>query len=114
MTHYPYTLSLNIDDFRQHDVAGPLNNATKELNDGEVLFHVDKLALTANSISYGFAGKSGLIDISISTQRKMAPRIYPAGAMLMLLSPNTHRSKLAIVSMDSYRSHLTLSCNRAK
>ena len=57
----PYTLSLNIDDFRQHDVAGPLNNATKELTDGEVLFHVDKLALTANSISYGFAGKSGLI-----------------------------------------------------
>ena len=61
MPDNPYTLSLNIDDFRQHEVAGPLNNATNELNEGEVLFRVDKLALTANSISYGFAGKSGLI-----------------------------------------------------
>ena len=58
MAHTPYTLSLNIDDFRQHAVAGPLNNATRELTDAEVLFRVDKLALTANSISYGFAGKS--------------------------------------------------------
>ena len=66
MTHNPYTLSLNIDDFRQHEVAGPLNNATNELNE-EVLFRVDKLALTANSISYGFAGKSGLIHTSTST-----------------------------------------------
>ena len=61
MTHTPYTLSLNIDDFRQHEVAGPLHNPTEELTDGEVLFRIDKLALTANSISYGFAGKSGLI-----------------------------------------------------
>ena len=61
MPDNPYTLSLDIDDFRKHKITGPLDNATKELTDGEVLFRVDKLALTANSISYGFAGKSGLI-----------------------------------------------------
>lgn len=61
MTHSRYTLSLDINDFRQHTVARSDGTETTALIDGEVLFRVDKLALTANSISYGFAGKSGLI-----------------------------------------------------
>lgn len=61
MTSSHYTLSLDINDFRQHTVARSDGNETTALIDGEVLFRVDKLALTANSISYGFAGKSGLI-----------------------------------------------------
>ena len=60
MTQHPYTLSLDLEDFRQHKVGSAMRE-TKPLNEGEVLFRVDKLALTANSISYGFAGKSGLI-----------------------------------------------------
>ena len=60
MTQPPYTLSLDLEDFRQHKVGSAMRE-TEPLNEGEVLFRVDKLALTANSISYGFAGKSGLI-----------------------------------------------------
>lgn len=61
MTDRPYTLSLDINDFRQHTVATSNDTEAKAPVDGEVLLRVDKLALTANSISYGFAGKSGLI-----------------------------------------------------
>ena len=60
MTQPPYTLSLDLEDFRQHKVGSAMRE-TEPLKEGEVLFRVDKLALTANSISYGFAGKSGLI-----------------------------------------------------
>lgn len=61
MTGLPYTLSLDINDFRQHTITEWDEAEALTLGEGEVLFRVDKLALTANSISYGFAGKSGLI-----------------------------------------------------
>ena len=60
MTDSSYTLSLNIDDFRQSRVEMQ-PEPHKELVDGEIQVRVDKIAMTANSISYGFAGKSGLI-----------------------------------------------------
>ena len=60
MTDPAYTLSLDIDDFRQSRVElQPEPN--DGLVDGEIRVRVDKIAMTANSISYGFAGKSGLI-----------------------------------------------------
>ena len=60
MTDSAYTLSLDIDDFRQSRVElQPEPNG--ELVEGEIRVRVDKIAMTANSISYGFAGKSGLI-----------------------------------------------------
>ena len=60
MTNSAYTLSLDIDDFRQSRVEVQPNPNT-DLIDGEIRIRIDKLAMTANSISYGFAGKSGLI-----------------------------------------------------
>ena len=60
MTDSAYILSLDIDDFRQSRVEmQPEPNA--DLVEGEIRVRVDKIAMTANSISYGFAGKSGLI-----------------------------------------------------
>ena len=60
MTDSAYTLSLDIDDFRQSRVE--LQPAANEvLVAGEIRVRIDKIAMTANSISYGFAGKSGLI-----------------------------------------------------
>jgi len=51
----------NPDDFRDAHFtqATPLDGAL--LQKGEVIIAVDRLALTANTISYGIAGKSGLI-----------------------------------------------------
>ena len=60
MTDSACTLSLDIDDFRQSRVEMQ-SEPHKELVDGEIQVRVDKIAMTANSISYGFAGKSGLI-----------------------------------------------------
>ena len=61
MASAPYALSLALDDFRQQTVFDICPTELSDIAEGEVLFRVDKLALTANSISYGFAGKSGLI-----------------------------------------------------
>ena len=60
MTNPAYTLSLDIDDFRQSRVEQQ-PELTHDLVEGEICVRVDKIAMTANSISYGFAGKSGLI-----------------------------------------------------
>ena len=60
MTDSAYTLSLDIDDFRQSRVQMQ-PEVNKDLVAGEICVRVDKIAMTANSISYGFAGKSGLI-----------------------------------------------------
>ena len=60
MTDSAYTLSLDIDDFRQSRVEMQ-PGVNKDLVAGEICVRVDKIAMTANSISYGFAGKSGLI-----------------------------------------------------
>jgi len=60
MTASAYTLSLDIDDFRQSRVE-PQPELANDLVDGEIRVRIDKIAMTANSISYGFAGKSGLI-----------------------------------------------------
>lgn len=51
----------NPNDFRDAHFmeAAPLDDAL--LQKGEVIIAVDRLALTANTISYGIAGKSGLI-----------------------------------------------------
>ena len=58
MTNPAYTLSLDIDDFRQSRVEQQ-PELTHDLVEGEICVRVDKIAMTANSISYGFAGKSG-------------------------------------------------------
>ena len=60
MTDSAYRLSLDIDDFRQSRVEFQ-SQTHNELIDGEICIRIDKIAMTANSISYGFAGKSGLI-----------------------------------------------------
>ena len=60
MTDSAYTLALDIDDFRQSRVETQ-PQLTNDLAKDEIRVRIDKLAMTANSISYGFAGKSGLI-----------------------------------------------------
>ena len=63
MTDPAYTLSLDIDDFRQSRVElQPEPN--DGLVDGEIRVRVDKIAMTANSISYGLS----LIHISEPTR----------------------------------------------
>ena len=77
MTDSAYMLSLDIDDFRQSRVEmQPEPNA--DLVEGEIRVRVDKIAMTANSISYGFAGKSGLIrylDIYAASERSEERRV---------------------------------------
>jgi hypothetical protein len=51
----------NPDDFRDAKFIDGGELDSDQLNDGEVIIAVDRLALTANTISYGIAGKSGLI-----------------------------------------------------
>ena len=60
MTH-AYELPLDLDDFTQINERKTFEVSEASINDGEIILSVDKLALTANSISYGLAGKSGLI-----------------------------------------------------
>ncbi len=61
MNDSAYTLSLDIDDFRQSRVENHPEPTNDALLHGEIRVRIDKIAMTANSISYGFAGKSGLI-----------------------------------------------------
>ena len=61
MENLAYSLSLNLHDFRDARQIATFEATENAVSDGEILVKVDKLALTANSISYGLAGKSGLI-----------------------------------------------------
>ena len=61
MENLAYSLSLNLHDFRDARQITTFEATENAVSDGEILVKVDKLALTANSISYGLAGKSGLI-----------------------------------------------------
>ena len=60
MTH-AYELPMDLDDFTNITERRTFEVSEASISDGEVILSVDKIALTANSISYGLAGKSGLI-----------------------------------------------------
>lgn len=54
-------LCVKLNDFRQVELLPGFAIENTQLQDGEVMIAVDKVALTANSISYALAGKSGLM-----------------------------------------------------
>ena len=61
MKYQSHDFIFNPDDFRDAKFVSGANYDTDTLTDGEVIIEIDRLALTANTISYGIAGKSGLI-----------------------------------------------------
>lgn len=61
MTEQSYSLSVALDDFRSTDLTPGFDVAETSLKAGEVMVRVSKVALTANSVSYALAGKSGLM-----------------------------------------------------
>lgn len=56
-----YNYCLTLDQFRQSQRVQGATVSANSLDEGQVMVHVDKVALTANSISYVIAGKSGLM-----------------------------------------------------
>lgn len=52
----------NPDDFRDAKFIEGATYDTDTLNPDEVIIEIDRLALTANTITYGLAGKSGIIS----------------------------------------------------
>lgn len=61
MTDQSYSLSVALDDFRSTAQTPGFEIAESILAEGEVMVRVNKVALTANSVSYALAGKSGLM-----------------------------------------------------
>lgn len=61
MTEQSYSLSVALDDFRDTELIPDFAVAESSLKQGEVMVRVCKVALTANSVSYALAGKSGLM-----------------------------------------------------
>ena len=61
MKYQSHDFIFNPDDFRDAKFVSGASYDTDTLTDGEVIIEIDRLALTANTISYGIAGKSGLI-----------------------------------------------------
>ena len=60
MKYQSHDFIFNPDDFRDAKFVS-WRKPDDSLTDGEVIIEIDRLALTANTISYGIAGKSGLI-----------------------------------------------------
>ena len=61
MKYQSHDFIFNPDDFRDAKFVSGASYDDDQLADGEVIIEIDRLALTANTISYGIAGKSGLI-----------------------------------------------------
>ena len=61
MKYQSHDFIFNPDDFRDAKFVSGASYDADVLADGEVIIEIDRLALTANTISYGIAGKSGLI-----------------------------------------------------
>ena len=61
MKYQSHDFIFNPDDFRDAKFVSGASYDADRLADGEVIIEIDRLALTANTISYGIAGKSGLI-----------------------------------------------------
>lgn len=61
MTDKSYSLSVALDDFRSTEQTPGFEVAESTLADGEIMVRISKVALTANSVSYALAGKSGLM-----------------------------------------------------
>ena len=61
MKYQSHDFIFNPDDFRDAKFVSGASYDADGLADGEVIIEIDRLALTANTISYGIAGKSGLI-----------------------------------------------------
>lgn len=61
MTEQSYSLSVALDDFRNTEHMAGFNVSEDSLAAGEVMVRISKVALTANSVSYALAGKSGLM-----------------------------------------------------
>ena len=61
MTQHAKDLCVNLDDFRQVSIRTSFPVDETQLNIGEVMIAIDRVALTANSVSYALAGRSGLM-----------------------------------------------------
>ena len=61
MKYQSHDFIFNPDDFRDAKFVSGARYDADTLADGEVIIEIDRLALTANTVSYGVAGKSGLI-----------------------------------------------------
>ncbi len=61
MTQHAKDLCINLDDFRQVSIRESFPLDETQLDNGEVMIAIDRVALTANSVSYALAGRSGLM-----------------------------------------------------
>ena len=61
MTYTSQDFVFNPEDFREAKFISGASYDETQLEKGDVIIAVDRLALTANTISYGIAGRSGLI-----------------------------------------------------
>ncbi|NBR79685.1 MAG: DUF2855 family protein, partial [Alphaproteobacteria bacterium] len=61
MQYQAHDFVFNPEDFRDAEFVFGACFDGDALADGEVIIEIDRLALTANTISYGIAGRSGLI-----------------------------------------------------
>jgi len=61
MTQHAKDLCVNLDDFRQASIRTSFPVDEMQLDNGEVMIAIDRVALTANSVSYALAGRSGLM-----------------------------------------------------
>lgn len=56
-----YTHAIQLDDFRKAEFQSGFDISPDSLNDGEIMVKVDKVALTANSVSYVIGSQAGLM-----------------------------------------------------
>ncbi len=61
MQYQAHDFVFNPEDFRDAEFVSGACFDSDALAEGEVIIEIDRLALTANTISYGIAGRSGLI-----------------------------------------------------
>ena len=81
MKYQSHDFIFNPDDFRDATFISGANYNADTLADGEVIIEIDRLALTANTISYGVAGKSGLIRYLESFRARKDTRVCHFGGL---------------------------------